>query len=179
MHVLQESLIDCNRWTKKSINPDFIPRKRYLFCVVCFHDRFSWSLFNDLKPTNGLAFSGAAPIDWHGSRAESSFQKRPDLDRRKAAYAATPGWAATHTQHTNALTMLPIIDLRALAVHSHQSLMFPRSAVIVRGSAPKQVHQAIHQAALPAQQIVTTVIFSIVYRVVLGLQDGAHVSVGD
>jgi len=50
-----------------------------------------WYSYDGLPP-NGLAFSGAAPIDWHGSRAESSFQKRPDLDRRKAASAATPGY---------------------------------------------------------------------------------------
>jgi hypothetical protein len=34
-------------------------------------------------------FSGAALIDREGSRAETSFQNRPDLARRFAASAAT------------------------------------------------------------------------------------------
>src|SRR6266545_6409782 len=47
------------------------------------------------NPPNGLAFSGAAPIDRESCGADSRFQNRTDLARRVAASVATPGWAAS------------------------------------------------------------------------------------
>ncbi len=43
---------------------------------------------------NGMALSRAAPMDREVIPAESRFQDRYDLARRKAASATAPGWAA-------------------------------------------------------------------------------------